>query len=293
MAPMHLAFGWARTAAALLLIGLLGACFTGLPEDAFPCAEDQTCTEGLSCVPDVGCVSDATSYAPYACPVSGICPEPLLCSGGQCREAGLDTVCGVGGTCGSTDLTCSVAFNLCSQPCDPANPCPDGRVCSRPAGGICFGDCTDGEECAAGQLCYDLYYEGRRGCITEGPGVNACIDIQSTGCDAAIDCTWGTCTAGQGCPINGTCELDGRCGCPAGTEAVTCDDGTPCTSTTCEALDYACRAIGSGALPGCFDDWGAASGTCTCVDGTTIPFSCGEAGKCHDACVARATGDAE
>lgn len=162
-------------------------CSTGSCIEPGQCCQSSECQPGFVCSVNT-CVPEATGCTTNArVPNTGICaPDQLYCcpAGETCCDEGF--VCNVGvGACiaggACIDFNdCSPGFSCVNGACTPDLPCTGG--CS---GGLCQGDCPEGQACS---------FAG--GCIPAGRCV---LDLD--------------CPPGAGCNASYQCEIDCGCGC--------------------------------------------------------------------------------
>jgi hypothetical protein len=208
-----------------------GVCF-GLCFEV-ECDDDNQCTDDVCNRVDGGC--DHTSRPDGAdCDFGGL---PGRCDAGSCVDAELcgEVDCSDDNEC--TDDVCSPIDASCTNPNKPDRSlCSDGEHPGLCAAGVCKGlcedvDCDDGNECT----------------LTEcDPFTGACPNPDK--------------------PNGTTCDFDGLAGeCESGLcvglcSGVDCDDGSACTSDSCDPTDGLCDyvAVVDGTL--CAGDAGTCAG---------------------------------
>jgi hypothetical protein len=241
-----------------------GACF--YTRNNLPCNDGNACTNGDlcaggSCQPGTNPLpcSDGNACTTDACNPATGCVFPAVANGTTCSDGSLCTTgdsC-TNGSCGGAPVVCPDDTNDCTSaschptlgcgqtnntlPCDDANPCSLGDVCS---GGICRSgaprDCSDGNVCTT-DLCNE-----RDGSCGHVDNDEACSDGDP--CSQNDRCSNGSCQpAGPplDCDIgNNPCQI-GSCdevlGCvftnaPPGTvcnDANACTTGDSCTNGLC------------------------------------------------------------
>ncbi len=216
--------------------GMGGCTYTAVAcDDANPCTID-------TCDPVQGCVN-----APRA--EGAVCGDGDVCSGiPTCREGlcqpGVPLSCNDGDPC--TEDLCSLgqchnlAVDGCNKPlcdgvvCDDANPCTED-TCD-PALGCVHTPKSDGAVCGDNDMCNGVEICKSGVCRTGMP----------LNCDDGLPCTLDTCDPLAGCLTKvmadgASCDDGDLCNgietCAAGAciegQALTCDDGKPCTADFC------------------------------------------------------------
>ena len=178
------------------------------------CNDNNVCTDDY-CDPSTGCVS-VVNAAP--CDDGDQCTVTDGCAGGQCQP-GAAISCDDANPC-TTDsclplIGCTHTNN--TLPCDDNDPCSGSDACS---GGVCVG--VGSQDCDDGNPCTTDYCNPMVGCDHEN---------NTAPCDDAD-----VCTVGDVCAL-GSCQS----GAP-----VSCDDGNPCTSDSCDAVDGCVHADAEG-----------------------------------------------
>lgn len=206
-----------------------GACQPGTGQLA--CSDANACTTD-TCNPATGCVFPAAPNGTN-CSDGSLCTTGDSCSNGSCTGA---TVTCPEDTNGCTTATCnpSTGCGLTNNtlPCDDANPCSLGDVCSN---GVCRPgtpkSCSDGNDCTTDQC------NLADGSCNHANNTLACND--GNACTPNDACSNGVCLPGGpalNCDNgNNPCQIgscDAVLGCvfanaPPGT---TCSDGNTCTS---------------------------------------------------------------
>ena len=258
-----------------------GTCQPGAPDDA-RCPAANPCLVGR-CEPanpsrDArGCVFTPVSGGTISCGTGACAREVAACVDGRPQECvpgqpsaevcnGIDDDCdGVvdnGATC-TGGKTCQ----------DGACACPQGQT---ECGGVCVDTGTNPSHCGA----CDVPCDGGTGTCRGG----RCARPEA--CNGADDDLDGVVDDGAACPHNQVC-LDGRCGCPAGTQDCdgngVCEDlqtndrfcgdcATACTGgKTCQGGVCRCPAGQKDCGGTCFSE-------ASCCPGTTRPCYTGPAG---------------
>ncbi|MBD89285.1 MAG: hypothetical protein CL940_02980 [Deltaproteobacteria bacterium] len=230
-----------------------GSCVGGV---SVSCDDGNACTED-SCVPGNGC-----TYEPREgdCDDGDPCTAADHCDGSACIST-TPTTCDDANVC-TTD-TCQPVVGCVytpneGSPCDDADACTQSSSCS--ASGACVGEST--VDCDDGNPCTKNTCDPASGCLsslTESPcdDGDACTDedlcSQGTCAGSTLDCDdedpctidecvvdvgcthtafEGPCDDGEVCTENDTCGVEGLC---TG-EDVDCEDGNPCTFTTCDLV---------------------------------------------------------
>jgi hypothetical protein len=107
------------------------------------------------------------------------------------------------------------------------------------------------------------------------------------GCPAStVSCAGGT------CPPNSTCVSGNACQCNAGLEQRCCN-GEECPSGECNSCPSDYWGCGAALPVGCSDSLTAASGTCECSNGPSVPFLCGTNSTCEQLCSGSGGGGAD
>lgn len=211
---------------------LLGGCTVGTCDGAGLCTGqvvvDVACEDGDPCTQGETCTAD------------GLCQggSPLVCSPpGPCQASVCDA--GVGGC---------VAFpSWEGQACNDLDPCTTDTVCNS---GVCGGgdnqcicetdeDCPDdGDLCNGAPVCA-LQADGGKACelppesvvVCQAPESD-CVTVScepSTGACIEKSLAGASCTDGNLCTLNDTCDDGGQCvGVSLG-----CEDEDPCTEDSC------------------------------------------------------------
>lgn len=210
-----------------------GHCVSTLAAD---CDDSNPCTSD-TCIPGLGCGHDATIGEPCddqnACTPASECAASGVCVGLKSLVCDDENTC-TSDTC-EPDSGCVFTPNL--FPCDDGDACTDEDTCSQ---GACVGtasECDDKDPCTVDQCVEEV---GCTHTAFQGP----CDDDNA-------------CTTDDQCLENGACQ-----GAP-----LSCEDGNPCTYTTCDTLS------------GCSSTNLAGSG---CEDGDlcTVFDECSEDGLC-------------
>lgn len=268
--------------------------------------------------------ADATACLSFACDAkSGAClPKPLE---GPCTDNNVCTVgdtCAAAACLPGPPTSCDDADPCTLDACNPVagcfatpapgGPCDDGEVCT--ADDICTGiDCVGVPVyCDDGELCTDDSCQPEQGCVfvsnTELCNDNdACTvkDRCASGvckgvtrlCSGDGPCQLAGCVPASGCvlvPVSGPpcndgnlCTTTDSCaaGLCVGVGVVTCDDGLPCTTDSCDpaqgCLFEPATAAACSDGDACTIDDACADGVCT--PGT--PLTCEDSNPCtSDSC---------
>ncbi len=268
----------------------------GVPKTCGDTQCNPACVSANECVPDLGCSEiylDVPCDDGQACEIEdecrdGVCSSgttDLLCDDGNpCTADGCDPTAGCvfapfDGECSDSD-PCTVgdqcADGQCApqsiQDCDDANPCTTD-VCEPNKGCSNFknnNDCEDGDPCTQGDKCNPQ--DGK--CK---PGANVCPCSEDAVCTQS-----GTCNGVWHCIAN-QCVLEtaAATGCP--------DDGSPCSTVSCDPSTGTCKSeLAPDGLACEDDDACAAAKSCVagqCAGGAAIP--CDDGNECtNDVCVA-------
>ncbi len=243
-------------------------------DNTTPCSDGDACTSGDACKAGV-CFPGGTT----------VCDDGNLCTDDACDKlTGCASTANAAG-CDDGDA-CTVGDACSGSKCGPgaAKVCDDGKVCTNDAcdkaAGCVFSansaSCDDGDACTAGDKCAG----------------STCLPGPVTGCDDAEVCTDDSCDPGKGCVYAAnaatctdanSCTLGDACtggGCKPGSAAL-CDDGSPCTTDSCDKLKGCVNTALTDGV-GC-DDGNActtgekcASGKC----GGSTPKVCGDGNPC-------------
>ena len=291
-----------------------GSCAKGTPLDvAKACDDGNPCTD-QACDSGKGCLNPANS-AP--CDDGSICTSNDACKDGKC-QGGDAGKCDDGKPC--TNDLCDPKTGDCSWSantgaCDDGDPCTANDAC---AAGKCAGTakscddsnncttdscdaktgaclnvavagtvaCDDGSKCTKDDTCKDGKCTGGGAPVCDDG--NACTDDT---CDPATgNCSFGPnsapCNNGDKCTFGDTCK-NGKC---ITGSSQSCDDGTSCTTDSCDAVTGACKftpvADGTACTDGfaCTTKEACAAGKCVAGDTSacavfTDTFECADAGK--------------
>ena len=228
-----------------------------VPGPAVNCNDGNPCTDDL-CKPDSGCVYQANT-APCndgnACTTSDVCDQ-TQCIGTNLQSCDDSDACNGVETCNpqtgcvaGTPLICDDQ-NACNgqESCDPAAGCLPGEPLVCDDNNACDGKetcdpdkgCVPGQplDCEDGDAC-----NGKESC---SPDIG-CVPGKPPGCDDSNPCTDDSCDGNLGCintPNQAVCNdqnlctigdkcADGKCTYESLQE---CDDGNPCTTTSCDPL---------------------------------------------------------
>jgi len=154
--------------------GSVGTCVTimGQPHGSRPPCPADFCEEDIaysdsSCRGGLECEADSTPCTPYACDET-TCHNGCL-STQQCAEG---FICRVDdGNCVSTDVQCD--GSTLTFPDDTTQSCVPYR-CSD--AGVCFTQCTSGEQCSEGRVC-----DSTGACVTPPPAIGTLSCLVGSG----------------------------------------------------------------------------------------------------------------
>jgi len=215
----------------------LGQC---QPEIVLDCDDENPCTID-SCDKTLGCVHETLGDG-AGCDDGDPCSDGDQCLDGFC-QANSVTACDDGNDC--TTSTCLPGLGCVHN--QRVGSCDDGDVCT--SEGLCDGlNCLPGNilDCDDGNPCTTDYCDPTTGCAH-------LVAANGASCDDSDVCTAaGTCLAGS-------CQLGPR---------DSCDDGNPCTSGQCNAVNGCVQLLVTGSCPS--SDACAQEGLCVagvCVDG--------------------------
>ncbi len=263
--------------------------------DDNPCTLNDTCVAGACSVGKNICACDldphcdgkddaskcnGTLYcnkaqAPYVCEVASA--TVVKCSAANDSACLKNQCVSLSGKCVPTPVAAGVT-------CDDGNLCTPMDHCKL---GLCSGlplDCDDGDPCTADA------------CLAK----NGVCSHKLASCDDANSCTADTCDATKGClnlPVAGTaaCDDGDLCSqpdvCGAGMCAgskLTCDDGKPCTTDSCNALTGCVNASVADGQPCSDGNLCTQSDTCKQSGCGGKPVDCDDGEPCTvDACAAK------
>jgi hypothetical protein len=217
-----------------------GGCVSGAPKVCV----DQACATA-TCDPSSGqCVAKANSIP---CDDGNACSTGDVCTGGVCI-APTYTKCDDGNPC--TEDACDALTGKCSFLSNSA-PCDDGNTCTKLdqcKGGTCGGvilNCNDGNPCTTDSC------DASKGCVHVATAAQPCDDGS-------------ICTVGDTC-VNGGCKGTG----------ITCGDGNPCTSDSCDPVKGCQFSPNTGAC----SDGNACTVGDSCATGKCVP---GKPSLCDD-----------
>ena len=185
-------------------------------------SNEATCTDDNPCTTGDVCNGGACTTTPVACADENACTTDL-CDGetGACVHNANNLSCDDGNKCTTDDycankvcthdgnLSCNDQNDCTADSCEPTIGCVNGKVSDA--------SCSDGNACTIGDWCAD----------------GACLAGEPTSCNDENLCTDDSCN-----PDNGACVNLAN--------AVTCDDGDPCTlgdactDTTCQGNPNTC-----------------------------------------------------
>jgi hypothetical protein len=263
------------------------------PGKAVVCEDKNPCTDD-ACDVKTGCTNKANTVP---CNDGNACTSGDQCAGGACK-VGTTVACDDKNAC-TTDScdpvkgclksnntlscddgnACTVGDKCAFGKCNPGAPlpCQDGNVCTEdacnPATGCVFlpaqVTCNDGDACTGPDVC-----DSKVGC--GGPKIacddkNACtIDYcdNQKGCQSVANAV--SCDDGSVCTTGDTCQ-GGECK----GNAIACDDGNPCTQDACDAkggCQY--KALGDGTV--CGGTGVCKSGICSIGSQTNPALHCAQ-----------------
>ena len=270
--------------------------------DGNPCTDDVcdaatgACSHSPACDDGVACTLDSCNPLLGGCsstPNDGLCDDGDLCTADTCTTGGCEHAPSAGACDDGDPCTADTCFdNACTHEDVGAVVCDDHDTCTAD---VCdHGGCTHDDVGAA--LCDDGDL-----CTTDTCADSVCAhgDAGPTLCDDGDVCTADTCVDG-GC-VNDVaasvpCDDDDACtssdACSAGGlcvgDAVTCNDGTPCTQDGCDSV-VGCTFAPVGAVPCNDGDLCTKSDTCqgaACVG----KVKCDDGDVCTDDACDPATG---
>ena len=234
------------------------------------CDDNNACTKD-ACAADKGCSHDAAALNNQPCDADGDkCTAGDSCKSGTCA-VGNPKVCDDGSAC-TTD-SCDKTTGACkTTPVKDGTACDDNDACKTDdscLGGACKGttakDCDDNNGCTKDACAAD------KGCSHDAESLN------NQGCDADGD----KCTVGDICK-SGTCAV--------GASKV-CDDGSACTTDSCDKTSGDCKTAPVKDGTAC-DDNDACKTVDKCVTGVckgTTSKDCDDKNACSkDSCDATA-----
>jgi hypothetical protein len=182
-----------------------GSCSSGTP---LSCADGNLCTTD-TCLPATGCKFTAVAND-MPCADANLCNGAETCQGGTC-SAGTPLVCNDANPCSSA--SCAPASGCSYQNVANGTPCPDGDLC-------------DGTETCKTGLC-------KNGTPLACDDANTCT---TDACDPATGCKATAVANGTSCADSNLC--DGTESCQAGVcadgAALVCNDGSACTTDSCD-----------------------------------------------------------
>lgn len=175
-----------------------GTCAGGAP---LSCSDGNVCTTD-SCNPATGCVY-TNNTAP--CSDGSMCTTGDTCSNGVC-VAGSPLNCNDSNPCtsDSCNVTTGCVHSNNTAPCNDGNACTTSDVCSS---GVCTGGVT--LNCSDSNPCTDDSCNLASGCVHTN-NTAPCSD--GNACTTSDTCSAGTCAGGQ---------------------PLVCNDGSSCTTDTC------------------------------------------------------------
>ncbi len=266
-----------------------------------PCEDGNACTTNDVCV-----VGYCHSGVPVSCDDANVCTADACDPASGCTHAGVEGACDDGNACTTVDV-CAAGTCTGSVPpvCDDGNGCTDdacgpGSGCvSVPNTASCSDAdaCTAGDRCAAGACaaggpldcddanpCTDDRCDAASGC---GHDANTATCSDANACTAADSCAGGTCQPGTAvsCDDGSVCTTD-ACDPVAGCThvAISCDDGNPCTDDLCDPVGGCTHVANTAAC----DDGDACTSSDTCAGtvcvGGPAPVCDDHNGCTDDAC---------
>lgn len=243
------------------------------------------------------CAKDLDQLAPFPCAADGSCPGGFACLSGSCEVANVDAL-----GCSSRGVTCSNGIacfdDACEIACTSDGECGAGRLCTPPggsgkaAGRGCVVDCTTGESCPDGFACVPREVDAASVCAPDGTTFATCTSASATAtcltelcgqpADFVVPCGTSACGFGD------TCNAGSALPCECSSGFTNCD-GTPTNSSNpCvqgSNGDPQCMCLSrDDPHPTCDGPHFHAEGSCTCVDGRTVTFACGDSSTCSELC---------
>lgn len=241
------------------------------------------------------CEADGTKCTSDVCQ-NGTCVQgaPKVCTTTQCRVPACDPLTG---NCVSSPVP-----NPAMQACDDGNDCTAGEVCYD---GLCQnGAPQSGAVCANGQQCHTGICSG-----TTCPSASRSNNAAGTPCDRDADpCTLDACNGSGSCTATGNtlnCEDGKYCSedaCATGVGCVrtyrqanlTCYEGLWCNPGHCNGVDADCHDRALKPLGAQCDTNACTDATCQLVNGveTCVINGCVAGATCNNGCgVGAACGD--
>ncbi len=208
--------------------------------DNNPCTPIDVCLNGVCQGPFNNCACQNDSQCQQD---NNACNGTLSCQQGTCKvKPGSVIVCDPSKNTACLANTCQTATGAClllpkqaGTPCNDANTCTGGDVCSF---GTCIGvpaNCDDAVGCTL-DAC-----DAKIGCTHVGQGAlcndnNVCT---TDSCDLVAGCLTtpalgGKCDDGSACTSGDVCGVVGGKPACVGGAALTCNDNNPCTTDTCD-----------------------------------------------------------
>ena len=194
-----------------------GTCGYAFKPEGAACNDGDDCTQPDACDGAATCVAGASVTCPASdqchdqgvCnPATGVCSNPKTADGASCDD---------GDACTRTDR-CQNGTCVGSNPvvCEPRDACHVAGSCN-PATGLCSNpNKTDGTACNDGDLCTQ----------TDTCQGGVCVGSNPVSCPPPADV----------CHVQGTCDqTTGLCSNPNAPNGTSCDDGTVCTTDTCQS----------------------------------------------------------
>ena len=218
------------------------------------CSNDDTCK-------GAGQVCDMATHICVDCTASKGCGAGTVCEGGKCAPA---TGCGSDKDCKATNQVCELGTKICV-------------------------DCLSANDCASGLACVAHKCATQTKCVSSKDCPAVCDKANGLCVDCLAD---GDCKPNQFCGSNKTCHADvcaasvcstqGFYACAANGSAfaapVLCDDGSPCTTDTCDT-SAGCKFTPQVDGTVCGGDGALCGALATCQAGKCVPK---QAAGCDD-----------
>jgi hypothetical protein len=237
------------------------------PCDADACLECVGTTCVTTCESWEGCDGSGTCVAiPQA--VGGPCRTDADCdAGGTCLTEfsnGLAggycvTACGAEGDCGANLCVSAGSSQFCADACTAPSDCRTGYECISvgAAGSVCWGNCTDDDQCTSTGYCAIEADQGWCSCpagrhLTEDRDACVVDDCEFLNCPAlhrVCDATGGCggeCAACGGCDPDTYVEGGTHCYPPGGVWGGPCETDADCPGTGAPGVDTFCASGGYG-----------------------------------------------
>ncbi|MCO4760183.1 MAG: hypothetical protein KC502_01685 [Myxococcales bacterium] len=270
-------------------------------KDGAPCDDGSVCTKGDACKS-----GKCASGTALTCDDSNPCTADSCDGVLGCQYSDTAAGCSDGNACTSGDVCKSgVCLPGKTVSCDDGNPCTTDACL--PASGCTVTDddgaaCSDGDVCTTGDTC--------TGGTCAPAKVQSCDDgnpCTNDACDKSKGCEYtkldgDSCDDGTVCTVGDTCKK-GACT-PGG--SLTCNDGNPCTTDSCDPVKGCKTAPANGAVcvpasnscdtggvctdgacktvkqTGCNDGNPCTTDTCDSSSGACKYAAVGDGGSCND-----------